>query len=301
MRHFLVTGGTGFIGKAFIQTLSADHCVTVLTRDSSKAQALLQGAKCETRFIPSLDNISHLDDFDYVLNLAGEPIADKRWTQAQMQVIQSSRWQITQQLTTLFSQSSKPPQLFISGSAIGFYGRQGQTPITEDNYTTNDEFTHQLCVTWEDYALAAQSEHTRVCLLRTGIVLDKGKGALGKMILPFKLGLGGPIGNGEQGMSWIHIDDMVAGIHFLIHNPTLQGAFNFTAPTPVSNKQFTQDLGKALNRPAFMPIPAFALSMLMGKGSDLLLTGQFVLPEKLQRNGFEFKYPKLPDALAAIY
>ena len=165
----------------------------------------------------------------------------------------------------------------------------------------HDEFAHRLCDTWESIALAAQSEQTRVCLLRTGVVLGKGQGALAKMTLPFKLGLGGKIGDGEQGMSWIHIDDMVRGIHFLIETEDAKGPFNFTAPKPVDNETFVKTLGKVLHRPTVLPAPAFALKLLMGESADLLLTGQFVIPEALIKAGFKFQYSDLEPALQAIY
>ena len=299
--HYFITGGTGFIGSAFIHSLPKEVKVTLISRQGARSRDLFAGAKCEMAFVEAFDQLNNLNDVDCVINLAGEPIADKRWSDAQKQKIQDSRWQTTSHIIKLIQASDTPPAVFISGSAIGYYGRQSTTPVTETTHDINDEFTHRLCATWENIASGAQSDKTRVCMLRTGIVLDKGKGALGKMELPFKLGLGGPIGNGEQGMSWIHIDDMVAGIHFLIENDNLNGAFNFTAPYPVSNRAFTSSLGKSLGRPAFMPMPGFALNLMMGEASDLLLTGQFVLPQKLTDAGYVFKYSELQPALDAIF
>ncbi|RPJ67657.1 TIGR01777 family protein [Alteromonas sediminis] len=297
----MITGGTGFVGSAFIRSLPDGVKVSVLSRQGQDCLNQFENVSCEVAVIASLNHLNHLDDFDCVINLAGEPIADKRWTKTQKQKIQDSRWQTTSHIIKLLQASASPPSVFISGSAIGYYGRQSSTPVTEVEHNINDEFTHRLCATWENIASGAQSEKTRVCMLRTGIVLGKGKGALGKMTLPFSLGLGGPIGNGKQGMSWIHIDDMVAGIHYLIANDSLKGAFNFTAPSPVSNAAFTKALGKALNRPTVIPMPAFALNMLMGEASDLLLTGQFVLPQRLQEAGYNFIYPELQPALDAIF
>lgn len=295
--HYFITGATGLIGSAFIQSLNKNATVTVLTRNVEKAKRTLQGTLCSIDYVDSLSSLTHLNDVDCVVNLAGEPIADKRWTNSQKHHIQQSRWSTTSALVSLMSASSTPPSVFISGSAIGFYGRQGQEPITENEHKVHKEFSHSLCSTWESIAYGAQSESTRVCLLRTGIVLATGKGALGKMTLPFKLGLGGRIGSGEQGMSWIHIDDMVKGIHFLISQPPLHGPFNFTAPQPESNSTFVKTLAHTLNRPAIFPMPSAVLALLMGESADLLLTGQYVLPEKLQQAGFVFSYPSLKGAL----
>ncbi len=299
--RYLITGGTGLIGSHFCLSLNADDQVTVLSRTKKPTSSPLKRSKCSIRFVSSLEALSNLNDIDCVINLAGEPIADKRWTKQHKTTLEQSRWETTQVLNTLFKTSSTPPHTFISGSAIGFYGRQDTKPMVESSTEIYDEFTHRLCSKWESIALDVQRPATRVCVLRTGIVLAKGQGALAKMTLPFQLGLGGKIGSGEQGMSWIHIDDMIAGIHHLIQNKNLNGAFNFTAPFPVSNKDFVNELGHALSRPTFIPMPAFALSTLMGESADLLLTGQFVYPEKLLLSEFKFSYPKLNQALGNLF
>ena len=289
----LITGGTGFVGRHLIETLANKHDFVVLTRDPERAAKLLPGA---VSLVKSLTEVAHFDKLDAIINLAGEPIADKRWTALQRKRICDSRWDITRELVARIRQCATPPAVFISGSAIGYYGRQGQQAVTEQHHQVHHEFTHQVCHKWEQIALEA-SEYSRVCLLRTGVVLAKGEGALAKMALPFKLGLGGKMGDGEQYFSWIHIDDMVRGIIFLLENDNCEGPFNMTAPEPVTNKVFTATLAASLHRPAWFTVPAFVLKIAMGDAADMLLTGQQVLPAKLSENGFAFNFATLRSAL----
>jgi uncharacterized protein (TIGR01777 family) len=292
--NYLITGGTGLIGKAFIDGLPKETSrITVLTRNKKNAKKLL-GSE-----INCVDELSIIDieNSDVILNLAGEAIADKRWSAPQKDKICQSRWRITQHLVDLINQAKNPPSVFISGSAIGIYGRQNKQPINESFKDFHHEFTHDVCSEWENIALAALTNQTRVAILRTGIVLAKKSGALGKMIPPFKLGLGGKIGDGEQMMSWIHLEDMVAGISHIEKNETLHGAINLTAPNPVNNYQFTHALASTLNRPCLLSTPAWLLKVLLGEMSDLLLFGQNVVPDKLTNSGFSFKYSKVEEAL----
>ena len=293
--QIFITGGTGLIGQRLITRLAPEHHITVLSRSESKARATLPAAVSVTE---NLDAITNFDDFDVIINLAGEPIADKRWTSQQKHQICQSRWQVTTALVTKINASATPPHTFISGSAIGYYGRQGDKPVTENNTEPHQEFTHEVCQRWEQIAETVK-QHCRVCLLRTGVVLAAEGGALEKMRLPFKLGLGGPIGSGEQYMSWIHLDDMVEGICFLMDHSQCSGPFNLTAPQPVTNKAFVSAFANALNRPAFMPMPGFALKVIMGEAADMLLTGQRVIPQKLLDAGFEFKFDSVDKAFAA--
>ncbi|MCE2593394.1 TIGR01777 family oxidoreductase [Motilimonas cestriensis] len=291
--NILITGGTGLIGQRLCKVLNSAHQLTVLSRSKHKAHSLLGS---DITIIEDLASLTNLNQFDAVINLAGEPIAEKRWTEKQKHAICQSRWTITQQLVELFKASDHAPKTFISGSAIGIYGRQNAQPITEDFDQYNQEFSHTICQQWEDIANQAQP-HTRVCNLRTGIVLSQQGGALKKMLPPFKMGVGGRIGSGQQFMSWIHIDDMVNGIIWLLEHDALSGAFNFTAPKPVTNKTFSLELAATLNRPAFCPVPATVLKVLLGEMSDLLLYGQNVLPEKLSQSGYQFKHPDIKEAL----
>lgn len=295
--NILITGGTGLIGRNFINTYQDDHRFTVLTRNKNAAKQKLP-ENCQ--FIESLDAFSQLNSFDAVINLAGEPIVDKRWTAAQKEIIEKSRLNTTQHLVNLCNQSESPPEVFISGSAIGFYGAQDDTEINEQFTGIHQEFSHDLCAKWEAVAKQATTATTRVCILRTGIVLASDGGALDKMLLPFKLGAGGPIASGKQYMSWIHIDDMVSAINHLLVRPISQGVYNLTAPKPETNAVFAKKLGHALSRPAILPMPEFALRILMGEAADLLVFGQRVIPEALLGEDFQFLYPTLEDALTSL-
>ncbi|MEL4272123.1 TIGR01777 family oxidoreductase [Shewanella xiamenensis] len=287
----LITGASGFIGQQLVAHLANHHQLLLLTRHPANSRQLLGP---QHQYLSSLDEIDDLNHINAVINLAGEPIVAKRWSAQQKQRICDSRWNITARLSQLILQSSNPPQVMISGSAIGFYGRQGANTIDE-HAAPHPEFSHDICKEWERLALEAATK-TRVCILRTGIVLGHG-GALAKMLPPFKLGLGGPIGHGRQGMSWIHIHDMVALIDFLLCHQECHGVFNATAPHPVSNAEFSKTLGRVLNRPAFMTAPAPVLRLAMGEMADLLIEGQFVLPKHALDAGFSFRFAQLEPAL----
>ena len=287
----LITGGTGFIGSALCSRLLEDkkHDVIVLSRHAEKMNTSF---RCIT-------HLEQLDvSIDVVVNLAGEPIADKRWSKQQKQRIICSRIDTTQNLIDYFKSIEQKPELLINGSAIGYYG------VDENNDPVNEEasgdasFSSQLCQHWESVAMQAEQMGIRTCLLRTGIVLGKGGGALSKMLLPFKMGLGGKIGSGKQWMSWIHLNDLVGIIMYCIEHDDLKGAINGTSPNPVINAAFTKALAKVLHRPAFLPIPAIAVKLLMGKmGEELLLNGKKILPAKAMAAGYTFQYPHLEEAL----
>ena len=291
----LITGGTGLIGQAFINEYkhTSSYQFIVLSRQPSKAQRVLGN---DVEIISTLENID-FNTIDTIVNLAGEPIADKRWTATQKDKICQSRWQLTKQLVEKIQVATNPPHTFISGSAIGYYGRQSDDEITEDFNNIYPEFTHTVCQQWEKIALNAHSDNTRVCLLRTGIVLDKNKGALKKMLPVFKLGLGGPIGNGKQFMSWIHIADMVKIIQEMINNPCLHGPINATAPHPVNNNEFSHRLSNVLGRPCIFRVPEFILKFGLGEMASLVIHGQNVVPQRLQSIGFNFEYEYIEKAL----
>ncbi|MGJ3352928.1 TIGR01777 family oxidoreductase [Providencia sp. Je.9.19] len=293
----LITGGTGLIGTQLVQELvSRSHKITVLSRSPQKVYSLFcKAVECWT----SLGDKKNLNDFDAIINLAGEPIAEKRWTDEQKKILCDSRWKITQQLTELINASETPPAVFLSGSAVGYYGDQGQSVITEFDQP-HDEFTHQLAQHWEALAQNAQSSATRVCLMRTGLVLSPKGGVLEKVLPIFKMAAGGPIGHGKQFMPWIHIDDMVRAICFLLDTPELSGPFNMTAPYPVHNDQFAAILGDIINRPAFVRTPAFVIKTMLGESAALVLGGQQAIPKRLEDAGFEFKFVELKEALTDL-
>lgn len=293
----LITGGTGLIGRELATKLSPAQPVFVLTRDQHQAQRRVSGQNIT--FISSIDELG-VSPVDAVINLAGEPIAEKRWTPLQKQRITQSRWDTTQEVVNYIQSSPTPPSVLISGSAIGYYGRQPNQPIFEDFNNPTEEFSHYLCKRWEEIALEAQSPNTRVCLLRTGIVLDKHQGALAKMLPAFKFGLGGPMAGGQQFMSWIHLTDMVDAICFLLNTQQCQGVYNLTAPTPVTNLEFSQTLASNLHRPCLFPMPKTVLRLLFGEMADLLIYGQNVIPKKLMDEGFTFKFPSLDSAISNL-
>jgi uncharacterized protein (TIGR01777 family) len=293
----LVTGGTGLIGRHLIvRLLALTHQITVLTLDPQRAHQKL-GNHITT--LTSLKACDNLDEFDAVINLAGESIAEKRWTAEQKELLCHSRWDITERLSQLIKKSDNPPSIFISGSATGYYGNQNQLLVTEDEPPT-DEFAHVLCQRWEALALEASSEKTRVCLSRTGIVLAADGGMLSKLLPLFKLGLGGPIGDGRQFLPWIHIEDMINALLYLLTTENLRGPFNMVAPYPVHNEQFAAILGEVLHRPAMMRAPASAVKLMMGEGAALLLGGQRAIPKRLEQAGFIFRYSELKEALEEI-
>lgn len=290
----LLTGATGFIGQALSRKLlEQEHVVYAWVRDLARAQSGLdKNVHCFT----DLEEIRDVD-IDALINLAGEPIADKRWTVERKQRLLDSRVGVTQHLYDFFSTQKKSPAIVLSGSAIGYYGSQDrQLPLTESSDPV-DGFSHTLCQEWEQAAMLFTRLQSRVCLLRTGIVLGKGGGALAKLLPPFRLGLGGPIGNGSQVMSWIHINDWINACLFLLSRSELSGPFNFVSPNPVDNGTFARALARTMRRPAFFRVPCFLLKMMLGDASELLCEGQRVIPEKLLFAGYRFEYEHLEQAL----
>lgn len=289
--HIFITGATGFIGSNLItKLLNKKYKITALVRNISRAKLQLPNIA----LISNLTELENFDQFDAVINLAGEPIFDHRWSQKQKNKLQNSRVQLTQQLTQLINKSTHPPQCFISGSAIGYYGNRPKETLTEEKLK-GCNFTADLCQLWEEQALQA---NTRVCVLRTGIVLDPTGGAFSKMLPLYRLGLGGKLGNGEQYWSWIALEDMINAIIFLLETPSCHGVFNMVAPNPVRNKTLNSLLGKYLHRPTFCTVPAFAMRIILGERADLLFDDQKVFPKKLILAGFNFQYAILADYLA---
>ncbi|MGL5250665.1 MAG: TIGR01777 family oxidoreductase, partial [Enterovibrio sp.] len=289
----LITGGTGLVGSALISALHNQPSISeliVLTRNIKKARSK---SPRQIKYIDDLDELNTFDEIDAVINLAGEPIMAKRWSLQQKERICTSRWSITQRLTQKITQAKKPPRVFISASAVGFYGDHGTQEIDESTTPNVNTFTYQVCSAWEKSAQQAQSSRTRVCLARFGIVLSRRGGALAKMLPAYQLGLGGKIGSGAQYFPWIHIDDAVSALLLLLQRDDLQGAFNICAPTPVTNLVFSQTLAKQLKRPHLFPLPAFLVKLALGEASQLLLDSLRVYPNALLKNGFSFRYPDI--------
>jgi uncharacterized protein len=236
-----------------------------------------------------------------VINLAGEPIADGRWTPARKQGLRDSRLLSTRTLAEAIKASANPPRTFISGSAIGYYGGHSDSlPLTEASPPGSD-FLATMCVEWEAEAQRAAGPSVRVILLRTGIVLERGGGALAKMLLPFRFFAGGTIGSGRQYVSWIHRLDWMEMVRWLVDTPEIAGAVNATAPHPVTNAEFARALGRALHRPALVPAPGFALRLALGEMANSILTGQRVVPSRALSAGFHFRYPEIAIAFRGMF
>lgn len=244
---------------------------------------------------------AHVNGAHAVVNVAGESIAAGRWSDARKQVILDSRLASTRSLAEAIRSAAAPPPVFVSASAVGYYGPRGDEPVTEDTPPGSD-FLARVCREWEGEASRAATPATRVVLVRTGLVLARDGGALPQMLTPFKLGIGGPLGSGRQYYPWIHRADWVEMVRWAIHAPAVTGPLNATAPAPVTNAEFSRALGRALHRPVFLTLPAFPLRLALGEMADaLLLTGQRAIPAKAESLGFTFRYPQVDQALAAIF
>ncbi|HWS41363.1 MAG TPA: TIGR01777 family oxidoreductase [Arenimonas sp.] len=295
--QILLTGGTGFIGKSLVKRLlQQGQTLTILSRNPKNASALFGNKVTIWSSISQWHEQTH---FDAVINLAGEPIIDKAWTAKRKQALLDSRVGITEQLVLTMQNARTKPSIFLSGSAIGIYGDRGQS-ICNESTGIADDFAAQLCQQWEQVALKAEALGIRVVILRTGLVLAQHGGIYKKMHLPFSIGLGSQLGDGQQMMSWIHLDDYLEALFFLLKQDTCHGAFNMTAPNPVSNQQFSQELAGSLGRRVIIRTPEWALKPVLGERSILLFGGQRVIPSKLLSHGFQFRYPKLIDALKNI-
>jgi len=273
-----ITGASGFIGSSLAEHLRrSGHIVRALSLRAALPPDALAGVNA-------------------VINLAGEPVA-QRWTISARDRILRSRIEGTQALVA--AMRTQPPQVLISASAVGYYGSRGDEILTESAPPARD-FLGRVAVAWEEVAQAAEPLGVRVARIRIGVVLGKGGGALSKMLLPFRLGVGGRLGSGKQWMSWIHIDDLMELIAFLMKESTVRGVFNATSPFPVTNREFTQALAEAVHRPAIIPVPAFALRLALGEMAEIVLASQRAIPDAAQRAGFVFKHPDIYAALAQI-
>ncbi len=297
----VVAGGTGFLGGALADALVRDgHDVVVLSRSAGAVQ---QGPTRVVAWTPDGTAgswASEIEGADALVNLAGESIAGRRWTARQKQRILDSRALATRSLVGAIRSAKRPPSVFVSGSAVGYYGPLDDVIVKEDRQSGAD-FLSQVCVQWETEAERAAGQARVVCV-RTGLVLERDGGALPKMLPPFWVGAGGPVGSGRQYWPWIHRQDWVELVRFAICSPGVSGPLNATAPEPLTNADFATALGRRLHRPAFLPTPGFALRILLGEMADaLLLSGQRAVPAKAEQLGFRFAYRDLPSALKAIF
>lgn len=291
----VVAGGSGFLGTALAAAWRSEgHRVLVLTRRPTRADDVAWSLDGDQQWTTVIDGA------DAVVNLAGEGIADKRWTAERKAAIHDSRIRATRAIVSAINAARTPPPTFVSASGVGVYGPRAAEIVTEETAPGSDFLAH-VCVAWEAEAGAA-SPAARVVLLRTGLVLDRTGGALPRIAMPFRFLAGGPVGSGRQYMPWIHLADWVRMVRWAVATSTVSGPLNLTAPSPATNAEFARALGRALARPALLPAPSFALRLALGEMADaLLLSGQRALPAKAQRLGFEFTYPTLERALQEIY
>lgn len=299
-----VTGATGFVGSRLVEKLYAQgNQVLILTRNAERARRVFPSSA-----FPNLEIVTYapteygaeqtLSGCDRVVNLAGESIAEGHWTPERKQAIMDSRKLGTQKLVKAISQANPKPSVLVNASAIGYYGTS-ETATFEETSPPGSDFLAQVCQAWEAEAQKVKDAGVRLVIIRTGIVLGMG-GALAKMLPPFQLFAGGPIGSGRQWFSWIHREDLVNLILQALNSEEMEGVYNGTAPNPVRMSEFCQTLGQVLNRPSWLPVPDFALELLLGDGAKVVLEGQQVLPKRTLASGFKFQYPNLKQALESI-
>lgn len=292
----LISGAHGLVGTALIKALEPEgHEISTLVRYAPRDEH-------EVEWSPDRYSIAlaRLEAFDAVVHLAGESIAEGRWTDEKKKRILESRTRGTQLLSDALANLVKPPRTFVSASAIGYYGNRGDEVLTEAS-APGEDFLSEVCVAWEKATSLATEKGIRTVNARFGIILDKNGGALAKMLPPFRMGVGGRIGSGKQWMSWIALDDVIGGIKFALANDSLNGPVNFVAPNPVTNAEFTKALGRALSRPTIFPIPPFGVRLLFGEMADaLLLSSQRVDPVGLKSANYEFRFTDLDTALRHV-
>jgi len=300
-----ITGATGFVGSRLVQRLHGEnHRILVLTRNTTFAQKVFP-----SEAFPNLEIVAYtptvsgswqsaIAGCDGVVHLAGEPIGEGRWTPERKQEILNSRKLGTQKIVEAIAKANPKPSVLLNASAIGYYGTSETATFDETSLSGND-FLAQVCQAWEAEARKVKDADVRLVILRLGVVLGNG-GALNKMILPFQLFAGGPIGSGRQWFSWIHVDDLVNLMLQALTKPEIDGVYNATAPKAVRMADLSQTLGQVMNRPSWLPVPAFAIEALLGDGAIVVLEGQQVIPKRTVETGFEYKYPNLQSALTQI-
>ncbi len=302
MAKIVISGATGFVGRILVKRLlDQNHHVIVLSRRTDA----FKNERSQNLTVDWWDGkslglwTSQLDGADAIINLSGEGIAGKRWTAPQKEILKNSRLDATRALISAATYASKKPKTFINASAVGYYGSVKSGEVTED-FPKGDDFLANLCAQWEEEAKKAQSLGARVVLIRIGIVLEKEGGALKKFIPPFRFFVGGPLGSGDQFFPWVHREDLIGIILYALQNSSLSGPVNAVSPGILTMKEFCAELGQAMKRPSWAPVPAFALKILLGEMADMVITGQKAVPKRLQEEGYRFLYPDIKTSLASI-
>jgi uncharacterized protein (TIGR01777 family) len=300
--RILVVGGTGLVGKRLCAALAlAGHDLRAVSRNVPRSVPHLPPGT-DLRPLPKTDDewTSLVDGCNAIFNLAGEGLVEGRWSEDRKKSLRDSRVSLTDSLVRACGETVRRPRVLVNASAIGFYGPHGDEDLNESS-APGDDFLAEMCVAWEQAALAAKDVGLRVVTVRIGVVLSMDGGSLGKMLPPFRLGLGGPFGTGEQYFSWVHEDDLTGLLIHALDNVSVEGAMNGTAPNPVRNGEFAKTLGGILNRPAFLSPPDFVIRLALGEVADaILLTGQKVLPAVAQKTGYKVRYETVEDALRAL-
>jgi uncharacterized protein len=302
MKRVLITGGSGFIGRKLVgELLARGDQVTVLTRDVAHARKHLPGAVRCASWNPGKEGpwFEELAVIDAVVHLAGAPVT-KRWTPDYKQTIERSRIESTRLLVEAIGRATRKPSVLVNASATGYYGPQPPDKELDETAEAGPGFLADICKRWEEAARAVGEHGVRDVEVRIGVVLGEGGGALSQMVPAFKLFAGGPLGDGTQAIPWVHRDDVVGIILFAIDNPEVKGPINAVSPNPVSSRELADALGSVLNRPAWLSVPAFALNLLMGEASEIVLTGQRVFPRRAVELGYEFRRARLIPALESI-
>ena len=297
----LIFGGTGFLGKKLTkELLSSGYKVSVVTRNkqatADKVQSNLSLIEWDNR--SPLSSITDIEGIDVVINFAGESIGNRRWSNSVKQEILSSRINTTRSIVDAINDGTMNPRVLINASAVGYYGPRQDEKITESE-GPGEDFLAEVCQKWEAEAYKVKNDFTRVVTIRTGVVLGS-QGALPRMVLPFKYYIGGPLGKGTQWLPWIHVEDHIRMVQFIIEHDEISGPVNGTAPGPVRMKDFSKILGEVLERPSWFPVPEFVLKIALGQMSEMLLHGQRAIPKKVSDNGFEFNFPDLRFALEDV-
>jgi len=303
----LITGGTGLIGRALAENLIADgHEVIVLTRSPERARNLVAGVRVQGWDARTTEGWGHLaDGADAIVNLAGSSIAGQgffpsRWSEEQRRLLRESRLNSSRAVVEAVAQAEQKPRVVIQASGVGYYGYRGDEPLTEDAEPGDDWAARFTAEEWEPSTAAVEGMGVRRVVIRTGVVLDTGDGALPRLLLPFRLFVGGPMGSGKQWISWIHLEDQARAIRFLIENEEARGAVNVTAPNPVRNGELAKIIGKAMGRPSWIPVPGFALRLAFGEVAEVVLKGQRAVPQRLLDLGFEFQFPTAEAAMKDV-